>query len=220
MNIDEQEARALVRRAVIGDLPVDAHEVQQALRQFPGLRGELDSLREAQRILDAAGAHERSVLSKASSIDVPPMDTEGIVRRLAAASPPAGRRRSWGMMLVAAVLVAAVAWWMRSETSPPERARGILDREAATIEITSCEPVAGGFELVWRDKEHAAHYKVHVAGAGLDRHSEQIDRPQWTFSAESTAGWPDAVTFTVQGFDDLGGRSGRSAPTTVAWPPR
>lgn len=220
MNMHDDEVRLLLQRVVVGDLRPEDPRVQRALAAHPGLRAELDAMLSAQQVLDATAAQEKRTLALAESIDAPTIDVERDLRALARARAPSpGRKpRLWSAGLAAAVVVLALAWWWRQGDVADVRPRAILDG-ASEIEIVSCLPAPAGYRLTWRDKGAAAHYKVQVAGVGLDRQSEQIDQPEWTVSAESTAGWPREVTFTVHAFDELGRRLRPSAPKTIAWPP-
>lgn len=214
-----EQARAAVHRAVVGELSADDVDVVRAFARFPELRAEFEALRQTQSILDQAGHAQRETLGLSRSIAAPELDVTAKLRALAATS---SRRRGWsgwGALLAAALVVLAVAWWLR-RPEPPTRPRSMLDQKQVTIDDLRCTPVAGGFRLAWRDKESAAHYKVRVIGPAPDRRSDSLDRPEWTFSAESTAAWPDSVTFEVQGYDELGRQVGGVASRAVAWPPR
>jgi hypothetical protein len=214
------EARGVVRRVVLGDTPLTDPEVARALLAYPELRAELAGLQEAQRALDATAQLERSAAATARSPGGPQIDVAHALRRLAhrPVERPASSR-PWWIGLAAAIALLGAAWWMRSATVPEAEAQPRKVLQLDGLAIGACVPTPEGFVLTWRDTAGAAHYKVWVVGADLDLVSEQLYEAQWTFSAESAAGWPREVTFTVQSFNDAGVIQGRSGPKTVAWPP-
>lgn len=217
MDTDEERARALIECVVLGDLSPDDLDVVRALAAYPALRRELTELQRAQNLLDATARLEQSTLAAARTGEGAPADIVGQLRRLASSSRRS-TARPWLFGLAAAIALLGVAWWMHSASvpTPGPQPRSVL---GPPVEILACVRAAKGFTLTWSDKAAAAHYKVLVVGAHLDLVSEQVYESQWNFSAESAAGWPHEVTFTVQSYNDAGVVVGQSRPKTVAWPP-
>jgi len=217
MSLDEEGARELVRRAVLGEVPMDDAELRRALLSHPEVRRELEELRQAQALLDAAGSTERSTLEQAQTQLAPHLDVARVLHRLAKETQARPRPWPWLLGLLAAMTLLAMGWWLRGREEPAPPPREVLD--TTRLEVVGCTRVPGGFVLAWRADDEASHYKVVVTGTGLRLESDAVVEARWEIPQDLARDWPSPVSFTVTAYDPAGMPLRRSPVRTFAWPP-
>jgi hypothetical protein len=192
----------ILARIAAGDLAADDPEVAAAAAAEPALAQELAALRDAQALLDRAGAEERAILRRSAGASLPGFDVRAALARRA---PPVPRRRPRAALSAGLLLVAAgLAWYFWPDAARPQPV--VL---GATVRFAAPERGAdGSLRFSWQlegrtASRHAATLTPEVSRDVLAR-DERLPRPTWTIDRNTSDSLPARVRLAVTAFDAAG----------------
>ena len=211
---------ALLMRLLTGELDPDSDEARAAFEAQPGLREELEVLRELERGVASAGDERREILAEAGrgtpASDLAPGEdqvadlVEGHFARAERALPPAPSKPRpsllrWAVPLAIAAAIALVFMTRSSRTPEPLDPGPVMG--TVVRDLRPAGVVADYSEFTWTS-EAPAHfgYRVLVYDAAADETSPEIaaspdlDEPRWK-PAGDTSAWPDTIRWVVKVMD-------------------